>query len=214
MWCSAICMGSQGGFLVSILGGFRALNRPSRVWPHSRACLEWQGGLETPKVPSTMNYLAMEDGAFGKPPQSVHWCCSGWGNGSALLAQSSSSGTFFPLSQAAIMTPDFRSRLASSRMHPRANRRDFPLCGMSVPIVPKSRGCQRAGWFHPKPPRQIPRVCQEGFGHGLVRAHLRLWLPPEDAQHWLWVGHRPQHSHSDSHCLENTTQGGGTRKTP
>lgn len=33
----------------------------------------------------------------------------------------------------------FGSRLASSRMHPRADRRDFPLHGMSVLIIPRSR---------------------------------------------------------------------------
>lgn len=62
---------------------------------------------------------------------------------------------------------------------------------------PSSQGAESGsgtGWVkaQPKLPTQIPRVHQEGFGRGLIRARLPFWLPPEDAQHQLWTGHRPQ----------------------
>lgn len=96
-----------------------------------------------PKVRSTMNYPAVEDGGFGKPP----WGCppvlpwlGQWGRvtGTLLILR----GIFFPLSPGCFQRPGFGSKLASSRMHPRADRRDFLLHGMSVPIIPRSREWQ------------------------------------------------------------------------
>lgn len=148
-------------------------------------------------------------------PGAVHRRCPGWDNGAVSLAQSSSSGAFFCLSWAAI-----RPLVSDPGWHPPGCTRGqiggiFHYMACLSPSSQRVESASRTGWFQaqPKPPTQILCVHQEGFGHSLIRAHLPLWLPPEEAEHRLWAGHRPQCSHGDNRCPEDASFD-GTRKTP
>lgn len=76
-------------------------------------------------------------------------------------------GDFPPFFLICSQSPGFGSRLASSRMHLRADRKDLPSPALSVPIIPRG---SRTGWFQaqPKLPSQILCVHLEGFKHGLI----------------------------------------------
>lgn len=142
------------------------------------------------KVPSTMNYPALEDGGFGKLPRGcalvLPWPGQ-WGHVSGIVLILRDIAPH-PLSPGCYQSPGIGSRLASSSMHLRADRRNFPLHGMSVPLIPRSRVPVRQDGFKLSPNCQPKSCVSIRKGLDMVFS-VPLWLPPEDAQHRLWAGH-------------------------
>lgn len=83
-----------------------------------------------------MNYPAMEGGGFDKPPQACLPWPGQWGciTGTVLILRG-----IFPRFMGCYETSGFGSGLASSRMHPRADRRDFPITWHVCPHHPKEQ---------------------------------------------------------------------------